>query len=153
MALLDLGRPDDAHTADRLTRDPIIWFGTVTPAGRPRQVPVWFLWNDPAIFVFTTPGTAKLRNLRANPAVWLSLESADGGNDIVLLEGDGELLDPSSVSAAATPGFGEKYGPRLGDQTIDEWSALFSQPIRVEVSKIVAWTKSAGGALSYRVVP
>ena len=78
--------------------------------------------------------------------------TADGGNDVVLLEGDGEVLDPSALSADTTPGFGEKYGPLLGDQTVDEWATWFSQPIRVEVSKIVAWTKS-NGALNYRVVP
>src|SRR5688500_4607457 len=98
--LLDLGRPDDAHTAERLARDPVIWFGTVRPDGRPRQVPVWFVWDDPAIFVFAQPGTAKLRNIAANPAVWLSLNTEDGGNDVVLIEGRADLLDPSEVSAA-----------------------------------------------------
>lgn len=40
--LLDLSRPDDRHTAARLTAEPVIWLGTVGSDGRPHHVPVWF---------------------------------------------------------------------------------------------------------------
>jgi PPOX class probable F420-dependent enzyme len=150
--LLEPARPDDAHIAGRLSAEPIIWLGTVRAGGRPRHVPVWFVWDDPTVHVFSGPGTAKLGNIRRNPAVALSLETADGGNDVVLLEGTAELVDPAAASAAATPGFGDKYGPLLGGQPVEEWAAMFSQPIRITVTRIVAWSKP-GGELRSRIVP
>ena len=47
MALLDVTRADDRHTAQRLSAEPVIWLGTVRPDGRPHNVPVWFAWHDP----------------------------------------------------------------------------------------------------------
>lgn len=92
MALLDVARGDDRHTAERLTAEPVIWLGTVRPDGRPHHVPVWFAWHDPLVLIFSMPGTAKVRNMRVSPAVSLSLDSADGGRDIVLAEGRATLV-------------------------------------------------------------
>jgi PPOX class probable F420-dependent enzyme len=72
MALLDAARGDDRHTAERLTAEPVIWLGTVRPDGRPHNVPVWFAWHDPLVLIFSMPNTAKVRNVRASPAVSLS---------------------------------------------------------------------------------
>ena len=38
MALLDVARGDDRHTAERLAAEPVIWLGTVRPDGRPHDV-------------------------------------------------------------------------------------------------------------------
>ena len=85
MALLDVARGDDRHTAERLTAEPVIWLGTVRPDGRPHHVPVWFAWHDPLVLIFSMPDTAKVRNLRASSSVSLSLDSADGAEIIELL--------------------------------------------------------------------
>ena len=148
-ALLTAGTDEDAHIDARLRTEPVIWLATVRPDGRPRQVPVWFLWEDPVVLVFSGAGTQKLRNLRAEPRVSLSLDAADGGNDIVLLDGSGEVLEPGDLDAASVPGFVAKYEPRMG-QTADEWSAGFPVPIRIVVSRVVAWSKPASGP-RYRV--
>ena len=87
MALLDVTRTDDRHTAQRLSAEPIIWLGTVRPDGRPHNVPVWFAWHDPMVLIFSMPKTAKVRNVGLSPAVSLALDSADGGQDIVMAEG------------------------------------------------------------------
>jgi predicted pyridoxine 5'-phosphate oxidase superfamily flavin-nucleotide-binding protein len=51
MALLDVARGDDRHTAERLTAEPVIWLGTVRPDGRPHHVPIWFVWHDPLVLL------------------------------------------------------------------------------------------------------
>ena len=76
--LLDRNRPDDAHTDARLNTEPVIWLGTTCPDARPHQVPVWFCWHDPEILIFSMPATRKVRNLRRNPRVALTLDSAVG---------------------------------------------------------------------------
>ena len=92
MTLLDVTRTDDRHTSERLSVEPIIWLGTVRPDGRPHNVPVWFAWHDPMVLIFSMPKTAKVRDVRLSPAVGLTLDSAAGGQDIVLAEGRAELI-------------------------------------------------------------
>jgi PPOX class probable F420-dependent enzyme len=92
VALLDMTRGDDRHIAERLSAEPIIWLGTVRPDGRPHNVPVWFAWHEPTILIFSMPGTAKVRDMQRSPAVSLALDSADGGQDIVLAEGRAKLI-------------------------------------------------------------
>jgi PPOX class probable F420-dependent enzyme len=149
--LLDSSRDDiDAmHINERLRSEPVAWLATVRPDRAPRSVPVWFLWEDPVVIVFSGAGTQKVRNIARNPAAWMTLNAADSGNDIVLLEGIAALIDPATMSAGTTTGFVEKYEGLLRDQTIDEWAAMFSQPIRINVVRVVGWTKPEG-KLRYR---
>ena len=130
MALLDVTRTDDRHTVQRLSAEPIIWLGTVRPDGRPRNVPVWFAWHDPMVLIFSMPKTAKVRDVRLSPAVSLALDSADGGQDIVLAEGRAELIaeaerHPHFLAAK----FREKYAQSMGAMSFDQWRSTFSQPL------------------------
>jgi PPOX class probable F420-dependent enzyme len=153
MALLDMARADDRHTAERLAAEPVIWLGTVRPDGRPHTVPVWFAWHDPLVLIFSMPKTAKVRNIRLSPPVTLALDSADGGRDIVLAEGNATLV----TGADQHPHFlgrqfREKYASSMGTTSFDEWRGTFSQPLLVHVRRITAWTPAATG-VAYRVVP
>ena len=153
MTLLDVTRTDDRHTSERLSAERIIWLGTVRPDGHPRNVPVWFAWHDPMVLIFSMPKTAKVRDVRLSPAVSLALDSADGGQDIVLAEGRAELI----AGAERHPHFlaekfREKYAPSMGATSFDQWRSTFSQPLLIHVSRITAWTRTAEG-VAYRVVP
>jgi PPOX class probable F420-dependent enzyme len=150
--LLDRNRPDDAHTDARLATEPVIWLGTTGRSGRPHHVPVWFCWRDPDVLIFSMPATRKLRNLRDNPQVSLTLDSADNGQDIVLAEGRARL-NGIDTAGDITRLFADKYRAMLGDGTgLEEWKNTFSVPVLVTVSRIVAWTRR-DGQLHYRSVP
>ena len=130
MALLDVTRTDDRHTVQRLSAEPIIWLGTVRPDGRPHNVPVWFAWHDPMVLIFSMPKTAKVADLWLSPAVSLALDSADGGQDIVLAAGRAELIagadrHPHFLAAK----FREKYAQSMGAMSFDQWRSTFSQPL------------------------
>lgn len=149
--LLDPTVAGHAHAACRLTAAPILWLTTVSADARPHSVPVWFLWTDPHVVVFSRPDTAKVERLRHNPAVSMSLDSAVGGGDIVLAEGDAALVTMEDV-AAGLDAFERKYAPLFGGQSFGEWLDLFSQPIRVTATKIISWTATPKG-LDYMSVP
>lgn len=153
VTLLDLTRSDDGHTAGRLSAEPVIWLGTVRSDGRPHNVPVWFAWHDPAVLIFTMPETVKARNVQRCPAVSLALDSAGGGQDIVLAEGRAELAADADARVRPLAGeFAEKYAPSLGGMSFGQWRSTFSQPLLVHVERIIAWTRTASG-LAYRSVP
>ena len=46
---------------------------TIGPEGRPQVNPVWFLSDSRSVLLSVKPETAKYRNLRANPAVAMSV--------------------------------------------------------------------------------
>ena len=98
------------------------------------------------------PATQKVRNLRRNPLVALTLDSAAGGQDIVLAEGSARLGGASTVEQIA-PLFASKYAAMLGSESsLEQWRTTFSMPVLVTVSRIVAWTRR-DGQLRYRSVP
>jgi PPOX class probable F420-dependent enzyme len=153
VTLLDVTRADDRHTSERLSAEPIIWLGTVRPDGRPHNVPVWFAWHDPMVLIFSMPRTAKVADLRLSPAVSLALDSAGGGQDIVLAEGRAELITGADQHPHFLAGkFREKYAPSLGAMSFEQWRSTFSQPLLVHVERIIAWTRTAAG-VAYRIVP
>jgi PPOX class probable F420-dependent enzyme len=92
----------------RLRADAIIWLTSTRPNGRPPVVPVWFLYDDATMLIFSLLATQKVRNLRQNPAVMLALDSARHGNETFMLEGRSTLLDVPAVQATL-PAFADKY--------------------------------------------
>ncbi|KQR17292.1 pyridoxamine 5'-phosphate oxidase family protein [Cellulomonas sp. Leaf334] len=149
--LLDDGTPAAAHLSERLTTAPVIWLATVDGHGRPHAVPVWFVWADPRIAMFTPAGTAKVRHVRANPAVALHLDTQDDGGRVITLSGAATLDVPDEVDQARSA-FAAKYEPALGGAPISGWFATFDQPVTVEVERIVSWTSTPTGPDVY-VVP
>ena len=149
--LLDPADPVAAAAGARLDGEPIIWLGTVSPDRRPHTVPVWFHWSDPQVTIFSRPDTAKTGRLREHGAVSLSLDSAAGGADIVLAEGDAVLPGLDAVRDVLD-GFERKYRPMLGGQPFDQWLETFSQPIVVTVGRVIAWRAGPAG-LEYRSLP
>ncbi|OLM19514.1 MULTISPECIES: pyridoxamine 5'-phosphate oxidase family protein [unclassified Pseudonocardia] len=142
-ALLDRGAPGHAHVAARLAAEPVIWLTTVGDDARPHSVPVWFLFADPEILIFSRPDTAKVARLRDRPGVCLSLDTAASGTDVVLAEGDAApAVEPPEPELRE---FGEKYREMLGDQELDGWRQVFARPLRVRLRRIVAWRVGPGG--------
>src|SRR5207248_8835730 len=64
---LDTTTPFGARAARRLADDVIGWLVTVNRAGAPQPSPVWFLWDDDGLLIYSQPGTPKLRNIARNP--------------------------------------------------------------------------------------
>jgi PPOX class probable F420-dependent enzyme len=141
---------DDAHIAQRLTDERIVWFGSTRPDSRPHQVPVWFWWQDPDLVAFSMAAAQKLCNINYEPAVALHLDSADG-SDIVLAEGTARIVGGDDV-ARLVDGFAGKYSKLLGPGGMAAWRSTFTVPILVTVTRVVAWTRTSGG-LAFRTVP
>jgi PPOX class probable F420-dependent enzyme len=138
--VLDLTTAKDAHIDRRLRTETIIWLSTVRPDGRPHLVPVWFHWDGQDVLIFSKPRDQKIRNLRHSPRVVLALETADLGDEVVLIEGTAVFLDePSSV--VTPPEYQEKYAAliaRLGWEPAG-MAREYSLALRVTPTKFISW--------------
>src|SRR5262245_11875996 len=94
-----------AATVARLESEHNIWLASMRPSGRPHLVPLWFVWAGGCIYLCVARNSVKVRNLVANSAVSLALES---GNNPVLLEGRATLLTPPWPEEVVL-GFQQKY--------------------------------------------
>ena len=87
-----------SHVVERMWTAMHYWICTVDPAGRPHAVPVDGLWLDDRLYFGGHAATRRNRNLAANEAACIHLESA---TDVVILHGTREWRShPHSLSAS-----------------------------------------------------
>lgn len=126
-----------AHAETRLRREKIAWLTTVRRDGQPQSSPVWFLYRDGEIVVYSKPTTQKVRNVQASAKVAIHLRDLDEGSDIVSIEGTAEI-DESYPAAAAIPDYVTKYRSMIADINMDpdSFAKSYSVPIRIRPTKI-----------------
>jgi PPOX class probable F420-dependent enzyme len=104
---------------------------TVNGRGAPQPSPVWFLWDDGSILLYSRPATAKLRNIAANPRVAMHLNDDGGGSDVVIVSGRAAVSD--DPPADEVPAYVEKYGGLIGGNgwTPESFAADYAVPVRI----------------------
>lgn len=89
---------------ERLVRARNYWIATTRPNGQPHTRPVWGVWIEDA-FYFST-GSRAAQNLAANRAITIHLES---GSDVVIIEGEAELVSDTSLVERVVSLYNQKY--------------------------------------------
>jgi PPOX class probable F420-dependent enzyme len=121
----------DATTVQRLlAEDPIARellsarmparFAYVGLDGAPRVVPMTFSYRDGAIVFCTPPSTAKVRALRANPRVAITIDTDSPPYHVLQLRGEAEVEDvpgvPPEVEETASRYNGAEFGKAWAEQ-------------------------------------
>ncbi len=125
-----------SHAEERLAAAQHYWVGTARRDGRPHAVPIWGLWHEGALYVGGDQAARWVRNLAANPAVVVHLESA---SDPVIVEGIAEVvaMPPRSLSVALAAASGAKYGFAPPPESYEGGGLIQIRPRRV-----IAWGQS-----------
>jgi PPOX class probable F420-dependent enzyme len=129
-----------AHVEGRLQTNVMAWLTTVSPAGRPQSVPVWFLvQDDGTILLYSRPGKAKLRNIAATPHVALGLDVTDLGRDVIRFEGTARHV-PDHPPADQVPAYLSKYVERIAAifGTPERFAGSFSAAILITPTRLHA---------------
>jgi PPOX class probable F420-dependent enzyme len=136
----DLAPDRRERVETRLRTNLMAWLTTVSPAGRPDSVPVWYLLcDDETILVYSQPGKTKLRNLDANPNIALALDVTDIGRDVIRIEGTA-VRAPDHARADQVPAYAAKYTERIGAifGTVERFAEAFSEAIVITPSRLHA---------------
>ncbi|HSW40999.1 MAG TPA: TIGR03667 family PPOX class F420-dependent oxidoreductase [Patescibacteria group bacterium] len=130
-----------ARVAERLESELILWLTTVTPEGQPQASPVWFLWVDGEIILYSRADTPRLANVRANPRVAATFDGDGEGGDIVSIEGEARVTHEQAALADVPAAYIEKYAAKLTDFGWTMTSMLVDYPveIRIRPTRLRAW--------------
>jgi PPOX class probable F420-dependent enzyme len=137
VAVLNLRKRKDAHAAQRLRDELIIWLTTVSRQDQPRSSPVWFWWDGEVFHLFSQRRKPKLRNISANPRVSLHLEGGREGDDIVVFEGRARIVRDGEP-ATSLPAYVEKYQRLIESYgwTSESFAADYAVPIVVRPARV-----------------
>jgi hypothetical protein len=134
------------HVEERLEQAHNYWLATTCPDGRPHVAPLWGAWVDGVFYFDGIPTARWARNLAANPAAIVHLES---GEDVVILEGTAEdtTTDPETAARIAAA-FAAKYQLPPGDRLIPQ--AATSGIFRLRPRLALGWTTFPTDATRWR---
>lgn len=116
----------------RLKEETMIWLTTVRRDGTPQPSPVWFLWDDETVLIYSRPNQQKLRNIERSPNVSLNFDGDGRGGNIIVLSGSAQV-DADAPPVTESPAYIEKYGEaiaRIG-MTPESFATAYSVAIRV----------------------
>lgn len=135
----DTGADSGARALERLEAERIAWLTTVAEDGTPQTSPVWFLWEEGTLLIYSLE-SPRVRNLAHHPKVSLNLDGNGLGGDIVILEGEASV-DSGAPSAADNPAYLVKYRRVMdGYGWTPEWFAeRYCVPIRVTPTRFRHW--------------
>lgn len=121
----------------RLREERVIWFVSMGADGTPAPNPVWFLWEDPRLLVYSGAGAHRLRHIARNPNVALHFNSTREGGDIVVLRGVARAA-PDHPAADAYQPYLDKYEASMvgvsGD--IGRFARDYSVPLLIDVAGV-----------------
>ncbi len=128
---------------ERLREEPIAWLTTVDARGIPQPNPVWFLWEETPILVFTLPYARRLDHIRQRPRVSLHLDTHGIDGDAVVLIGLAEFV-PKEPPADQQPAFVAKYRDRFGMSAV-AWARRFPIAVRIRALRFRGFHKAGPG--------
>jgi uncharacterized pyridoxamine 5'-phosphate oxidase family protein len=79
------------EVAQKLLKRTIARLAYIARDGTPRVVPIGYIWNGSAIIMCTTTNAAKIKALRVNPDVALTIDTDEFPPNVLLLRGKAEL--------------------------------------------------------------
>ena len=126
----DLALLDDPVAQELLRSTNLAKLAYIWTDGTPRVVPIWFEWTGQDIVLGTPPTAPKLKALRANPHVSLTIE--DNAKDQALpLRGTATVQMMPTVVAEYAAAARRYMGEEAGNAWVGEVGAIFSVRIAI----------------------
>lgn len=140
--MIDLTTDFGQMVKRHLEQEYFVWFTTIGTDLTPQPRPVWFVWENDSVLIFSQPHAHKVAHLKGHPNVALHFNTTDakGEEDVIVFIGRAEI-DSDTPPAHELPAYLEKYRTGIAglDMTPEEFSQDYSVPIRVRPIKVRGW--------------
>jgi PPOX class probable F420-dependent enzyme len=115
----------------------VIWLVTVGSDGTPQPRPVWFIWDNDAVLIYSKPSAAKLKHIASHPQVALHFNSdREAGENILVLTGHAAVA--TGTPALNVPAYMKKYKSGITGigMTAQSFSDSYSVAIRIAPERV-----------------
>lgn len=106
----------------------------VGSSGRPNVAPIWFLWRDQRLVMCSRAEAAKVRAIRANPEIAVTIDSEEAPYESVRLRGRAELELADGVLPEYVECAQRYYGVERGDRWIEMARPFMARMARISLT-------------------
>jgi PPOX class probable F420-dependent enzyme len=123
--------------AERIQNAYFAWLTTVRADGMPQPTPVWYIWDNNTILLYTIPTSQKAKNIKHHNKVSLNFNVDHEGEHFFVLMGEAEI-DEKIPPPADNPAYLAKYAKGIVDikMTVESFTKMFSLPIRITLTQV-----------------
>jgi hypothetical protein len=100
----------------------------------PRVVPIWFHWNGKEIVLATPPKAPKLKALRKNPKVALTIDDNVFPHKVLLVRGAARLETLKGVVPEYAMAAERYFGKEQGAAWVKQMGAMIQEMVRITVT-------------------
>ena len=140
--MLDLNTKFGRFARKHLKSEYFIWLTTIDSNNAPQPRPVWFIWENDSILIFSQPKAHKIKHIQENPNVALHFNTTDTSGDkrVVILTGMA-TIDRESPPANKIRAYVRKYKSGISGlkSTPAQFSQEYSIAIRITPTKVRGW--------------
>ena len=140
-----MGTLNTAEVDEFLSQPQTAQLVTMYAAGAPHVAPVWFLWDNGRAMVMAGRTTVKVCNIRRNPAVALSVATADHPYSFVTIEGTASITDTGlddMVRRTCVLYEGDQRGAEFAAQLLSEERLTL---IVITPNRFISWKEDEAG--------
>jgi PPOX class probable F420-dependent enzyme len=134
--MIDPDTPEGVRALAHLEADLEVRLTTFTADGQPQTAPVWFLWSDGEVLIFSRRGARRIANLRADPHVELGFDDRPAGARISI-EAEAHL-DRDGPPADRVPAYMARHGPTIASYgwSPSKFANDYPDPVRIRPIRV-----------------
>jgi len=140
--MLDLNFKFGRFAKKHLKSEYFLWLTTVDSTGTPQPRPVWFIWENDTVLIFSKPKAYKVKHIQHNPNVSLHFNTADTKADkrLIILTGIAKI-EKDCPPAHKLRAYIRKYKSGMSDLNLTplQFSQEYSVAIRVTPTNLRGW--------------
>ena len=140
--MIDLTAKFARFVKKHLKSEYFIWLTTVDSTGTPQPRPVWFIWENDTILIFSQPKAHKVKHIQKDPNVSLHFNTEDekGEKRVVILKGVARI-DEQAIPANKLSAYMRKYKSGIIElnSTPEQFSREYSSAIRITPTNLRGW--------------
>ena len=100
----------------------------------PRVIPIWFHWNEREFVLATPPKAPKLKALRENPKVALTIDDNNFPHKVLLIRGTARLETVTGIVPEYAKAAERYLGSQQGKAWVEQLGAMIQAMVRITVT-------------------
>ena len=101
--------------------------------GTPRVVPIWFHWNGQELVIGSPPKAPKIKSLRQNPKVAVTIDDNTFPHKVLLIRGTAQLSTVKGVVPEYAAAAERYFGPEQGKAWVAQIGAMIPEMVRIAI--------------------